>query len=249
MTVTTKWGLNTGQWVQAAYRRLGVVRAGNSPTDAQYQEGIDALAGMITGWQADGINLFRQEQLAIIAGAFQGQPSNILTIPDAAEGGNLVILGLEEARWVVSPAPNLFERPLGIFTYGDYMSLPNKGSSASSGPSVIMFDRQIGASNLYLFPVPAQSGTINATVARPANISSEVTDPVDLPIEWTENGIYSLADRLMENYGVAAADPATAQRITERAQAFTQRLENFDRPASIMMRPFGRKGRGKIWRG
>lgn len=240
--MTTTWSLTAGQFITQAYRRLGVQQAGIAPSAQMFDDGLIAANALLKGWQADGINLFRQEQIAMAVGMNQGQPGNPFSLTP-------LVMGIEDARWVVQPSPNLYERPLGIYTYLQYMSLPNKQAASSSGPSVIMFDKQTRASNFYFFPLPQVAGTCNITAARTVDDVNSVNDQLDFPTEWSEDMIYTLADRLMDNHGVAASDAATAQRITQRAVAFQAKLLDFDRPTSVFMLPYGRKGRGKAWRG
>ena len=242
--MSTTFTLTTGQMVTRAYRLIGALTPPWTPTDDQMNEGIIALNLMLKGMQADGINLFRQTQLSLTVGAMQGLPTTIGTPISVSP----LILGLEEARVVIQPSPNIYERPLGIYSYIDYMNLPNKQSNTTSGPSVICFDKQVNQSYFYIWPLATNGCTINCTVARTVNDSLVPSDPVDAPIEWNEGLTYSLADRLMEENGVAAADPATAQRITQHAAAFYDKLLNFDRPASVFVRPWGKKGSGKFWR-
>lgn len=239
MTIT--WSLNAGQLITRAYRILGNLTPPYVPTDDQLTQGLIALNGMLKGWQADGINLYRQEQVSwsVPAGVgYAGTPYQ----PTPR------IMGLEEARWVVQPAPNLYERQMGIYSYIDYMQLPNKLSNTPSGPSVICFDKQDTVSNIYVWPLPTNGGTINATIGRVVNDVNTVDDTLDFPDEWTEGAVYNLADRLMDDTAMSNSDPQTAQRIALHAAAFYQKLLSFDRPTSVFMRPWGKRGRGKFWR-
>ena len=237
---STTFSLNAGQFTTRAYRILGVLPSGGVPTNDQFEQGIIAFNAMLKSMQADGINLFRQEQLSIVVEPMRGTPGNPVSIVP-------LILQFEEARWVVSPAPNLFERPLGTFSYVDYQTLPNKMAPAAS-PSTVMFDKQANSSDIYLWPAPVYGGRLNMTVARSVLDVLQPADTVDIPVEWTEAIVYNLADRLMDDEAVGMADPATAQRITERAITFYTKLLNFDRPSSIFMRPWGKKGSGRMWR-
>lgn len=239
MSIT--WSLTAGQLITRAYRILGNLTPPYVPTDDQLNQGLIALNGMLKGWQADGVNLYRQTQVSWTVPAGVGWP-------DSPYQPTPRIMGLEEARFVVQPAPNLYERELGIFSYIDYMMLPNKMASTTSGPSVICFDKQDTVSNIYLWPPMTNGGTINATVGRVVDDVNAVGDPVDFPDEWTEGAIYNLADRLMDDTAMAAADPETARRIEVHAAAFYQKLLNFDRPTSVFVRPWGKRGRGKFWR-
>jgi hypothetical protein len=249
---TNTYSLTAGQMITRAYRILGQLSSmaqGQAPTADQMAQGFIALNIMLKGLQAKGINLGRQTQLSITVSALQGIPSAYGSggpvNPPSSFG---LVMGLEDARWLVSPAPNFYERPLAIYSYLDYMTLPNKQASSNSGPSVICFDKQNTASNFYLWPLPTFGGTLNMSVGRTINDVALTTDTIDFPIEWDEGLMYSLADRLMDDGGVAAADPATADRIVKHAAAFMEDLLNFDRPASVYIRPWGKRGTGRLWR-
>jgi len=226
---------------QRAYRILGILPSGGVPDDDQFEQAVIAYNYMATGQQADGPSLFRLTQIQLTIPAGVGYPLNPFIITPQ-------IVNFIDGRWVVTPPPNLFERPMGYFTYEDYMTLPNKLAPSGSGPSIWCFDKQTTQSNLYIWPLPSNGGTLNATVARYADQAALPGDPLDFPPEWHQGLVYALADRLMDDEGVAAADQVTAQRISERALAFWSSLENFDRPTSVMLRPFGRSGSGKFWR-
>jgi hypothetical protein len=138
---------------------------------------------------------------------------------------------------------------MGPLTYDEYQLLPNKLSQVGSGPSAFMFDKQVSSTSIMVYPCASAAGQIIASVARMALDVNTTNDPLDLPQEWTEGAGYNLADRLMDAHGVAAADPATAQRIEQRAVAFYEKLLNYDRPRSIIMKPSGSRGRRRLYRG
>lgn len=237
--MSTTYELTAGQLVTRAYRVIGDLVPPWVPDDDQMTQGLIALNLMLKGWQADGINLFRQTQIAIPVSAGQGWPGNPITITP-------LIMGLEEARLVIQPSPNLYERELGIIPYVQYMMLPNKQSASS--PSTITFDKQVNASNVYIFPLSQLGCTINATVARTVNDVLTPQDIPDFPSEWTEGAMYNLADRIMDDSGVRASDPQTSDSITKHAIAFYTKLLAFDRPDSVFIRPWGSRGTGKAWR-
>ena len=224
-----------------AYRILGILPAGGSATDDQFEQALIAYNIMALGQQASGPSLFRLTQIVLTIPTGVGYAGNPFVITPQ-------IVNMLDGRWVVTPAPNLYERPLGNYVYEDYMTLPNKREATGSGPSVYCLDKQATQSNLYLWPLPAFGGTLNATVARYVNPAALPSDALDFPPEWQEGLVYALANRLMDDEGVAAADQATAQRIQQKADQFTVLLENFDRPTSVMMRPYGKRGAGRFWR-
>jgi hypothetical protein len=225
-----------GQAVTRAYRLLGNLEPPWVPSDDQMTQGMIAANLMMRGWQADGINLWRQERREI-------------TIPANTQSVEITpyVLGVEQVSWVVSPQPNYYTRPMAPYTYVDYFNLPNP-LAAIGTPSVYMFDKQVNTSTLWIYPVAQFGGTVLATVARAVDAYETEQDALGVPVEWGEGYVYNLADRLMEDQAVASADPQTAARITQRAVAFYTKLLNFDRPTSVMIRPWGKAGQGRPYR-
>lgn len=233
---TVTWTLTAGEAVTRAFRMLGQLEPPWVPTADQMTQGIIQANGLLKSLQTDGPNVFRQTPTSLTVAAMSP------TVPVSP-----YVVGIEEARWVVTPAPNLYERPLGRFQWMQYMQLPNK-LSAAGAPSVWMFDRQVSTTQMYIWPVTQQAGTINCTTVRTANDITAASDPIDLPSEWILGFTYMLADGLMDDQGVAAADPETAARISGHAKLWWAKLDDFDRPTSVFVLPWGKRGSGKFWR-
>lgn len=243
--MSTVFPLTMMSLAQNAYRKLGMLPSGGVPTNDQMSQAILDYNLMATSEMSDGTNLWRRQQLSLSVGAMQGVEGNLLTITP-------LIMDFSDARWVVTPAPNLYERPMQWdFPYSYYQNLPNKLAGSTSGPNVAVFSRQATSSDIYLWPPPAIPGTLNCTVARSINTVSSPTDVLDFPVEWWEGVTYMLADRLMEDEGLAdaAGGQITAQRITQHALAFQAKLLAFDRPTSVFIRPWGKQGQRPFWRG
>ena len=237
--MSVSWSLTAGQAVSRAFRMLGLLTPPWVPSDDQMTQGLLQLNALLKALGAgDAINVFRRTPISL----------------PVASGSNTVpidpyVVGLIEARWVVTPGgPQEYERPMGEFTWSQYWMLPNKNAATTAGPSVVMFDRQQDATQFYIWPPYLGSGTINATVGRTANDINLPSDPIDLPSEWILGFVYGLANALMDDQGVAAADQATAQRIAGLAAQWHKKIADFDRPTSIFIKPFGRKGAGRFWR-
>jgi len=240
MTFANTFNMNMLALAIRAYRRLGVLPAGGAPTSDQMTQAIICYNSMAVALQANGPSLYRQLQVSWTIPTGVGYPGSPYIAP-------MQLMGLEEARVVVTPAPNLFEREMGVVPYLDYMQLPNKLQTANQSVQVCI-DKQTTQTNLYFWPLPTYGQTVNATVVRQVNSVSLPTDPIDFPIEWLEGLSYMLADRLMDDEGVAAADEATADRIVKHAVAFQADLLNFDRPTSVFIRPWGRAGTSRFYR-
>jgi hypothetical protein len=215
---------------------LGNLQPPYSLSDFQTAQGIQVLNELLKALgKVEGINIFRQTQVSLPVAALSR------TVPIVP-----YVTAIQEARWVISPGPPSVERPLGPYAYADYQMLPNKDSQGT--PAIFAFDRQNTMTQLYVWPVAQFSGTINATVGRVASDIFLTTDFVDFPDEWNLGLTYMLADALMDDQGVAASDPATAQRIITHAALWKQKLDDSDRPTSIFFRPYGHAASNRFWR-
>lgn len=222
-----------GVALSRAYQLLGQLNPPDyAMTPGQLSRGIIVLNGVLQSMQSFGPNVFRQTltSLPVTAGS--------RTVPIPGD-----VVGIEEARWVVSVNPS-YERQLGRFQWVDYMQLPTK--DAQGPPTLFMFDYQQDATQLYCWPVTQTPGTINCTTIRRAAEIIDQTTVVDLPSEWSLAVDYLLADALMDDQGMADMDGATAQRISARAAYWNKQLLDFDRPTSVFLRAFGTPNSGRL---
>ena len=132
---------------------------------------------------------------------------------------------------------------MGRFQWVDYQQLPTK--NAPGPPTLFMFDYQQDSTQLYVWPVPVISGTINCSTTRRAAEIIDQTTEIDLPPEWGLAVDYILADALMDDQGMAEQDPATADRIKSHAAMWNAKLLDMDRPSSVFLRPYNRPSNGR----
>lgn len=216
-TITSQ--LIVSEIVQVAMEELGVLSSGEAPTAEETATGIRALNWMLKSWPARGLNLFRETQGQTIF------PAGTSTMPL-----DPYCLDVVEARFLQATT---FERPLARWENGQYRQIPNKAQPGY--PTAYFLDKQTTGIAMTLWPVPIADATILYTYSR---IPQDVTDgaeTVDIPQEWTELVYVALAARLVQTFGVARTDPATAQIIAQRAASLEQQMLDQDRPASVFM--------------
>ena len=128
-----------------AYQLLGQLTPPGYAMDArQASRGLIVLNSVLQSMQSFGPNVFRQTLTSLTVSA------GVATVPVPGD-----VVGIIEARWVVSTVP-LYERVLGRFQWVDYQSLPTK--NAPGPPTLFMFDYQQDYTQLYVWPVPTISG-------------------------------------------------------------------------------------------
>lgn len=229
--MTTSGTINTVSTVRdligGALRIIGV--SDNHEDAESYADALQQLQWMLKSMQADGVNLWRIEDISVTWPAnqrYQTFGTDIITPSN--------VINIQDARVVIS---STFERSLGRYEYGDYEVLPNKAAGWS--PVVYWFDKRTDGARLYLWMVPTAVTTINLTIARVIEDVTDINQTVDLPQEWSEAIVYNLADRLLDPFSVSESQPHVAQRVTARAAQLYQKLLDMDRPASVFMKPWG----------
>ena len=90
---STRFSLNAGQLLKLAYKMIGVVSRNGEPTLDQSNMAIKVMNQILKGWQQDGSNLHRLEEMILPVSAYQGNLANPAQ-PD------VIVMELAEARWV-----------------------------------------------------------------------------------------------------------------------------------------------------
>lgn len=208
--------------IKGALELIGV--ADNHEDADSYATALRQMNWMLKTMQADGCNLWREDEKSITWTA--GNQVQTLT-PN--------IMDILDARVVIS---STFERTLGRFERGDYVVLPNK--AASGAPTLYSFQKRTGNAKMNVWPVPTTDTTINLTVARVIEDVTDLNQTLDLPQEWQETIVYQLADRLCEPFSVALSQPMVAAEVKKRASELYTMLRDYDRPTSIFFKPWER---------
>lgn len=207
------------QLVTAAMEELGVISSGEQPTAEEGETGLARLNWMLKSWQADGVNLWREEEGEV---EFLAGEQSVTLDPNVDD--------VLEARLVQS---STYERPLQRVEIGEYRAYPNKAQQG--WPAVFYLNKQRSSTSLTLWPVPSEDVTIRYTYARIIEDVTDLQQEVDVPQEWLEAVWVNLAARLITIFGVTRIDPTAAAEVKERAIILYDKMLTQDRPASVFM--------------
>lgn len=209
--------------ITRAYKILGVYD--NNQDADTFADGLTALNWMLKSMALDGANLWREalETLTI--------PANTASITLTPN-----IIDVMSARVLIS---STYERDMGRWEREEYDILPNK--TATGTPVVYHFRKQTGNAQFFVWQVPNVDTTIKATVQRIIEDVTNLNQTLDIPQEYTETVCYCLADRMIDDFGVALMDRTTADRVQLRAGQLYQRMLDADRPTSYTFRPLAGK--------
>lgn len=188
--------------------RISDGESAQSPTGAQYTRAIQALNFMLTGWQADGLQLWcrKETSFTLTEGTINYQVGSGATIN--------VNRPLKIYNAWRRDTTNNTDVPLQIYSEREYQELNNKQQEGMPialyyNPRYESNSVQEGSTAKGLIQIyqPADSYaatniTIHIAYQRPFNDFTATTDTLDFPQEWGDAIKYGLAVRLAPHYGV-----------------------------------------------
>ncbi len=203
--------------VTRALKLLSVAGAGQTVDAEDGADGLEALNWMLKSMQAEGVNMWREDEVSQVVLA--GEIETLITPR---------VVDIQSARIVTG-----YQRTLARWERGEYDQIPNKISPGI--PSCYFLDQRLNETYLRLWPVPSIDMTVIYTAARVIEDVTDLDQTLDIPQMWLEAVCYNLAVRLYPSFGGERIDAVRAE--AERLYAL---MLNHDRPASIYMGGYGR---------
>jgi hypothetical protein len=180
---------------------------------------LECLNWMLKSMQADGLRLWREEEIEITWTADE---------PSLELGRNyLDIIELRQRD------ANDRDRTLTRIDWIDYTLIANKTQSGE--PVNWNFGRGIDIPIVTLWPVPTTDITLLGTGSRIIEDVLTLDENIDVPQEWTEMIVFKLAERWDFASGWAAS--ATAQMTARKADQLYRLVRDDDAPASFFISP------------
>lgn len=215
----TAFSMTARDMVKQAMVELGALNSGEDPTADELTDALVRLNSMLKSWQTQGVNLWREDEQTV-------------TITAATASVTLAagIRQVFSARHIDD-----YERLLGQWERGDYLSLPNKDTEGN--PTIFYVSRQRDALVMYFWPVPTTNQTVKIDCERIVNTVVDAAETVDVPVHANEAVWVNLAVRLIPMLGTAKLDPARVQMVQGRAQELYAMLLDDDRPQSVFIGP------------
>lgn len=209
--------------VEYAMRKIGVLGIGATSRAEDAAAALIELELMLKEWAFKGPYLFTKREASQALVAADADYSLSSTRP----------LRIIEARYRDASSPAI-DLPMQPLTRDEYLTIPDKTSSGV--PTTYYFDAQTTAGTLYIWPVPSSVTTesIRYSYQRRIEDVDSLNNDLDIPQEWLGTVGYCLADRLLDDYGIA---DNIAARITARAQEMLQSARDFEREEFTFFRP------------
>lgn len=204
----SSWTLTRDSICNAAFRKIGVLADGATPSSTQYTAAYEALNNVVFSLYATGMPVWALTTTYLIP--VQGQTAYPVGI--GVGTGNLNItapLKIYQAwNLDVSDPNNTYRIPMNIYTEYNFNLL---NAPDNQGYPVHMWyqpGNQTGTINIWPAPdaYSAAHRQIYFVYQRPFSQFNAATDTPDFPQVWLEPLIYSLAHRLAPEYGLSASE-------------------------------------------
>jgi len=215
--------------ITAAYKAIGVVGSGGTPTSDQLSEGLLLYNTMTKSWSSYGLDTWARATGTITCVA--GQTSYTI-----GPGGDV-----DMARPIRIIGDNVYrtngntDTPLFQYSKQEYFYLSDKDSTGT--PTQYYYDQEDPIGNFYIWPVP-DSALLPLSIVFDCRIpiaESTLAAEPNLPDYWQSALIYNLALELATingrqvtpNLQKLADQHLTLARGTEYEQASTYRQPNY----------------------
>lgn len=180
--------------IKRAMRLIGVLGAGATPSDEDYEDGLTALNGMLGSWNNDGLMCYatQTESLSLADG------DSTYTIGPAGDLNTTRPVAVE-AAWILE---DNISYPVTIISDAQYDAIQNK-TTESSWPNVANYRATMATGTLYVYPVPNAVRTMKLRTRVVLESFDAVTDAVSLPPGWEDALAFNLAIRIAPEFEVA----------------------------------------------
>lgn len=190
----TSWELNRNEFIEAAYRKLGVPGEGNTLSTAQYEDGLEALNSAIALAQTDGMSLWKRTT----SSQTPSTTSQVYTLANAVKIAAVFLRDTDGTQYELEHK-SLY----------DFMRLP-RGSVGV--PVHWTWAPSIEGGTVSIWPLTSDSTTVSTKTIQIVyqkefdGFSTTTTHTADFPAYWNAALVYRTAILLAPEVGVSLED-------------------------------------------
>jgi hypothetical protein len=227
--------------INRALRITGAIAQGESPTAAAVTEAAQTLNEIFKEWQADGLQLWRTETVALGGTIIPGATISINVNPPAADVNYFAPLKVLRV-WYRDADDN--DMPINLITKDEYDRLTPKFTQGIPNQCYYQTPGAFEDGNspqgvFYFYPAMSQEfiddNDVYVTAVFPLQDFDSSTDEPDIPNYLINALVWALADQLCYEYGVGLAERSMIQKkaMTHKAIALSFDQEE----GSLFIRP------------
>lgn len=243
MTIST-----AGDLIAHSLRAAGIIGVGQTAGAEDINTGLDVLRMIIAEWQRRRWLVWDEQEVVLTStGATSytiGTGGDFdVARPDRIENAFVRILGIGN-----NTGSSQVDLPLSIIAAKeDYVQIAIK--NLVTIPEAVFYDSAYPMGSLYFWPVPpAAVYELHVNIKRPLPTYASLTNTLDLPPEYTQALVWSMAVRLQMEYGL----PARQDMVMAMRQSMNVlRMANLQIGTLAIPTPLGGRGSGDLssWAG
>ena len=200
------------QIIYPAFKKIGVLADGESPTSTMENDAFNTLNNMIDSFSNEELFIFSilRETFTLNQGqqTYQwgtGAPDFNSSRPQMVMNGQIQLVGSNP----------IAEKPLDQLNQSEYAAIIVK-TIQSTVPLYFYNDNAYPYANINFWPVPQVSLTVALNSWKPIADFATITTAVSLPPGYAECLIYNLAIRLAPDYGAVIREDVLALAIASK---------------------------------
>lgn len=178
--------------IKAAMRTLGVIATGETPTNEELQDGMEALNLMLRSWYGQGINVHANYEIPVTLAAGTASYSVGTAGTVAYTRPSVVFHGFIRDA-------NGHDYPLDIITDPEYRTISEK--TTRSRPTKVFYEASHPLGYFRFYPTPDATETAYLYCNSVITAFTALTDTVQFPAEYEKAIKFNLAMELAPEYG------------------------------------------------
>lgn len=202
----TTWTMTQSSIVNAAFRKIGELSDGSTPTPTQITNANEALNNIVFSLYAQGMPLWAMTTTFFTP--VLGQTSYSVGITTGTQANLVIPAPLKITQGWSRDLTSNTDIPLNIYTQYNYNLLSTKINTGY--PVHLWYQPGNQTGTITIWPAPDSYTATNRVIyfvyQRPFDQFDNTTDTPDFPQVWLEPLIYSLAHRLAPEFGLPLAE-------------------------------------------
>ena len=211
--------------IKAAFRKVGAISTGQTPSDGELQDALDDLNRMLETWSTREILTYvsTSENFSMVAGTAS------YTMGSSGTASSTRAKKILDA--FVRDSSN-YDHSVRIIGEGEYNAVKSK--TTQSRPNRLFYDPEYPLGVINLYPVPNAAETMYIESQKLLHTAfTALTTTVSLPGEYEEAIIYNLAVRLAPEHELEVPKLVGAIAVSSLSNIITLNAANKVEPVSL----------------
>lgn len=202
--------------ITRAMRLAGVIGKGESPSDDEAADGLEALNSMLDSWQTERLFVYQISENSFTWGS--GNQSRTV-----GAAGNFVMARPAQVDDSTYFVQNNISYPVRLIDSDAWAAIPDK-TTTSTLPFWLYVEYGVSTVTLYAYPTPSAAITIKLRTWAGLQSFAALTTDLSLPMGNERAIVYSLAEEFGPEFGVDV--PPRVADIARKARRNLKRINS-----------------------